>query len=136
MHPQSIANVETAEIPAGWPSPAQDYASVRIDLNEHLIKDPTSTYLLRMRGDAMNGVGIFSGDEILVDRSLDPSSNDIVVAVVDDQFTVRRLLLEKRGSNTVALLIAANPKYPPYRVAELTELKIWGVVTKTLHTPK
>lgn len=112
-------------IRAGFPSPAQDYADSSIDLNEVLIADKTSTFIVRVAGDSMEGAGIFDGDETLVDRSLDPRSGDVVVAVIDGELTLKRLIVDARGAH----LEAENSAYPPIYVAELSELTVWGVVT-------
>lgn len=112
-------------IRAGFPSPAQDYADSSIDLNEELIRDKTSTFIVRVAGDSMEGAGIFDGDEILVDRSLNPRSGDVVVAVIDGELTLKRLILDGTGAH----LEAENAAYPPIRIDELSELTIWGVVT-------
>jgi DNA polymerase V len=88
-----------------------------------------------MRNDAMINSGIFPGDEIIVDRSLTPKSGNIVVAVVDDDFLIRKLQVQRSGSNERAVLQPTNSKYPTYQIAEFSDLRIWGVVTKTLHTP-
>lgn len=115
-------------IRAGFPSPAQDYADSSIDLNEVLIADKTSTFIVRVAGDSMEGAGIFDGDEILVDRSLEPRSGDVVVAVVDGELTLKRLIIDACGAH----LEAENAAYPPIYVSELSGLSglsVWGVVT-------
>lgn len=112
-------------IRAGFPSPAQDYADSSIDLNEELIRDKTATFIVRVAGDSMEGAGIFDGDEILVDRSLNPRSGDVVVAVIDGELTLKRLILDGTGAH----LEAENAAYPPIHVDELSELTVWGVVT-------
>ena len=78
-------------VAAGFPSPADDYVEVGIDLNEQLIRHPTSTFFLRVSGDSMTGAGIHDGDLLVVDRSLDPRPGRIVVAVLDGGFTLKRL---------------------------------------------
>jgi DNA polymerase V len=117
---------------SGWPSPSLDYAAIKIDLNQYLINDPTCSYILRMQGDSMVGAGIFDGDEIIVDRSIEPRNNHIVIAIVEDNFIIRRLLVDAHS----AILKPENKKFPFYRVPEINDLRIWGVVTKTLHTVK
>lgn len=116
-------------VPAGFPSPAQDYFDGRLDLNAHLIHDVTSTYLVRVSGDSMQGAGISDGDELVVDRSLTPVDGNVVVAVLDGELTVKRLRL----SGGVVRLAAENPDYPDIEIPELGELAIWGVVTRCLH---
>lgn len=116
-------------VPAGFPSPAQDYFTGRIDLNKHLIKDITCTFLVRVSGHSMVGAGISDGDELVVDRSLTPVDGNVVVAIVDGELTIKRLRLE-HGS---VRLVAENPEYPDVVIPELAELSIWGVVTRCLH---
>lgn len=119
----------TESVHAGFPSPAQDYYDGPLDLNTHLIKDRTSTYVLRVSGDSMIGVGIADGDELVVDCSLEPQDGAIVIAVLDGELTVKRLRLHGWG----VVLEAANPAYPSIRVRELSELTVWGVATYALH---
>lgn len=116
-------------VPAGFPSPAQDYFSGRVDLNKHLIKDITCTFLIRVSGHSMEGAGISDGDEILVDRSLTPANGDIVVAVIDGEMTIKRLRLEHGRVR----LAAESADYPDIVIPEMSELSIWGVVTLCLH---
>lgn len=116
-------------VPAGFPSPAQDYFTGRIDLNKHLIRDITSTFLVRVSGHSMEGAGISDGDELVVDRSLTPADGNVVVAIIDGELTIKRLRLE----HGKVRLAAENPDYPDVVVAELAELSIWGVVTRCLH---
>jgi DNA polymerase V len=116
-------------VPAGFPSPAQDYFSGRIDLNKHLINDITSTFLVRVSGHSMEGAGISDGDELVVDRSLTPVDGNVVVAVVDGEMTIKRLRLEHGRVR----LSAENPGYPDVVIPELSELSVWGVATRCLH---
>lgn len=118
-------------VPAGFPSPAQDYFDGSLDLNEHLIKDRTSTFIVRVSGDSMTGAGISDGDELVVDRSITPAHGHVIVAVLDGELTVKRLELDERSGRV--LLRAENPAYAPIRVRELSELQVWGVVTVCLH---
>lgn len=117
------------EVPGGFPSPAQDYATTEIDLNAHLLPNPSSSYLMRVRGNSMTGAGIWDGDEIVVDRSIHPQSGDVVVAVVDGEMTVKTLIVTAEQ----VILQAANPEHPSIVLAELSELRVWGVVTFALH---
>lgn len=121
--------VAPSSVPAGYPSPAQDYYTGRIDLNEHLIHDVTSTFIVRVSGDSMEPAGISDGDELIVDRSLEPRHGSVVVAVLDGELTVKRLWLTGRG----VVLHAENPRYPDIHVPALSELTVWGVVTRCLH---
>ena len=121
--------ISPVAVAAGFPSPAQDYFDGRIDLNAHLIKDITSTYVVRVTGSSMEGAGISDGDELIVNRALEPKDGSVVVAVLDGELTVKRLRITPTG----VILQAENPKYPDIRVAALSELTIWGVATRCLH---
>jgi DNA polymerase V len=121
--------ISPVAVAAGYPSPAQDYFDGRIDLNEHLIKDITSTYVVRVSGNSMEGAGISDGDELIVDRALEPKDGSVVIAVLDGELTIKRLRLTPGG----VLLQAENANYPDIRVAALSDLIIWGVATRCLH---
>ena len=121
--------VSDADAASGFPSPSRDYFDGRIDLNRHLIRDVTSTYVVRVSGDSMSGTGISDGDELIVDRSLTPRDGSVVVAVLDGELTVRRLRLTGRG----IVLSAENPGYADVNVPDPAALTIWGVVTRCLH---
>ncbi len=127
----SLLSVLIAPVPvaAGFPSPAQDYFDGRIDLNAHLIKDITSTFVVRVTGDSMERAGISDGDELIVNRALEPRDGSVVIAVLDGELTVKRLRLTATG----VVLQAENPKYPDIKVHALSELTIWGVATRCLH---
>jgi DNA polymerase V len=112
-------------ISAGFPSPAADHADDELDLNEYLISNKSSTYMFSVKGDSMSGAGIENGDKVVVDRSLSPAHDDIVVAVVNGEFTIKRLF-KRRGKIE---LHAENPAYAPITFAEGSELQVWGVVT-------
>ena len=116
-------------VPAGFPSPAADHAQKRIDLNKHLIRNGDATFVFRVAGDSMMGIGIYEGDRLLIDRSIEPKHNNIVLAVLNSEFTVKRLY--KRGG--VVKLIAENPLYPPIVIKEADDFTVWGVVTYNLH---
>lgn len=111
-------------IPAGFPSPAEGLDG-DLDLSEHLVRHPESTFFLRVGGDSMIGAGIFDGDLLIVDRELDPRSGDIVIAVLDGEFTVKRLLYREG----LVELLPENPRYRKIRFSEESQLEIWGVVT-------
>lgn len=116
----------------GFPSPARDYLDGGIDLNRELIRDRTSTFILRVAGDAMSGAGISDGDELIVDRAAVPQDGSVVVAVVDGELLVRRLLLGTRdGVRTVAL--ATEDGAAPVPLEDPDRLQVWGVATRCLH---
>ncbi|MCJ1697704.1 translesion error-prone DNA polymerase V autoproteolytic subunit [Rathayibacter caricis] len=116
-------------VAAGFPSPAQDYFDGSLDLNDHLIRDKTSTFIVRVSGESMTGAGISDGDELVVDRSITPTHGSVVIAILDGELTVKRLELRPGG----VVLRAENPEYPPILVPELSDLQVWGVVTVCLH---
>ena len=116
-------------LPAGFPSPADDFLDKRLDLNEYLIKHPAATFYVRVHGDSMVRAGIQSGDILVVDRSLEPQHRRVVVAFVDGEFTVKRLL--KRDGGIV--LAPENPAYPEISIKPGMEMEVWGVVTAVIH---
>ncbi len=116
-------------MPSGYASPAQDWFEDRIDLNRHLIRDITSTYIVRVSGDAMDGAGISDGDELIVDRALRPRDGAVVIAVLDGELVIRRIRITSSG----VALVAAGPEYPPIPVPDPDSLVIWGVATRCLH---
>ena len=116
-------------VAAGFPSPADDYVEVGIDLNEQLIRHPTSTFFLRVSGESMLGAGIHHGDLLVVDRSLDPRPGRVVVAVLDGEFTLKRLVQHQAGLR----LEAANPAYPPLELHRCGDVQIWGVAIHVIH---
>lgn len=116
-------------VPAGFPSPADDYMEGQLDLNEHLIRHPTATYFVRASGDSMIGAGIHPGDILVVDRSLEAVHGKIVIAAVDGHLTVKRL--HKNASGT--FLMPENKQYRPIKLNEEQDVVIWGVVTTVLH---
>lgn len=117
-------------VSAGFPSPADDYVEDRLDLNQLLVHNKAATFFLRVKGDSMDGAGIHDGDIIVVDRSVEPSDRAVVVAVIDGELTVKRLIWR----HGIAELHAENPKYAPIRFKEGQELTIWGVVTSSVHS--
>jgi DNA polymerase V len=118
-----------SRVPAGFPSPADDYVESRLDLNELLIQRKEATYFLRVKGDSMQGAGIHPGDLIVVDRSLNAQDGNVVVAEVDGELTIKRL----RFSAGNPELHPENPAYAVMRFKEGQELRIWGVVTSSVH---
>ncbi|CCD08300.1 DNA polymerase V [Legionella pneumophila subsp. pneumophila] len=121
--------VFASKIQAGFPSPADDYIEGYLDLNTKFIKHPSSTFVLQATGESMVDAGIFSGDWLLVDRSIEPSDGRIVIAAVNGELTVKRL--SKKGGRVQSL--PANPKFQPIDITEDSEMVIWGVVTLVLH---
>lgn len=110
---------------AGFPSPADDYVEGELDLNELLICHKAATFFCRVKGNSMEAAGIFNGDLLIVDRAITPVSGKIVVASVDGEFVVKRLV----RTGVELRLEAASPEYAPILLKEGQELTIWGVVT-------
>ena len=111
-------------ISAGFPSPAADYAEEGLDLNSYLVQNKPATFMFTVKGDSMMGAGICDGDKVVVDKALKPKHKDIVVAVVNDEYTIKRLY-QLRGKTE---LQPENPQYQPMTFGEGSELQIWGVV--------
>jgi DNA polymerase V len=117
-------------VPAGFPSPAADHIEQHISLDEILNIRAPHVYLISIAGDSMQGAGIFDGDLAIVDRALEASHNDIVVALLNNEPMCKRLC--KRG--TQMILLSENSKYPPRYVLEGDELSIWGVITSSVRS--
>ena len=120
-----------SRVEAGFPSPADDYVERTLDLNEELITKPAATYFLRAGGRSMLGAGIHDGDLLIVDRSITAEPGMVVVAVVDGEFTVKRLSKKLTG----LVLTAEHPGYPPIAIGPDTDVRVWGVVKWVVHRP-
>jgi DNA polymerase V len=119
-------------MPAGFPSPADDYLDNSLDLHEHLVRNRTATFYFRVKGDSMQGEKIFDGDLLVVDRSITPKHGHVVVATVDGDFTVKKFF-RRLG---VIELRPANPAFEPIKFDDGQELVVWGVVTSAIHQLK
>ena len=116
-------------VAAGFPSPADDFIEIKLDLNQHLVKNPSSTFYARVRGNSMSGVRIYDGDLLIVDRSLEPEDGKIAVCVVNGEFTAK--LIEKRVNGLY--LVPANTNYSSMRITEDASFQVWGIVTYVIH---
>ena len=116
-------------VPAGFPSPADDYLDRELDLNDLLVRHPAATFFVRVAGESMIGAGIHSGDILVVDRAEEPVDNKIVVAVINGEFTVKRIR-KVRGK---LWLEAENPALAALPIAPEMQFEVWGVVTYVLH---
>ena len=119
----------TESVAAGFPSPAEDYIELGIDLNKYLINNPTSTFFLRVSGNSMNNAGIFNNDLLLIDRSINANHGDIVVALLDGEFTLKRLIKEQDSY----YLKADKENYPAINLYEYIDIQIWGVAIYSIH---
>ena len=117
-------------ISAGFPSPADDFIELTIDLNRELIKHKDSTFFAKVKGDSMKNAGIFDGDLLIIDKSLEPQDGKIAICQIDGDFTVKRIKKE----NDIVWLIAENEDYKPIKVTEENELMIWGIVIHSIKT--
>lgn len=117
------------KLSAGFPSPAEAWSESRLNLHDHLIHKPAATFFVRVDGDSMIGAGIFKGDLLIVDRSLEARNNSIVVAVINSEFTLKRLILK----NGIIKLRAENPNYPEVKITENMNFAIWGVAIHNIH---
>lgn len=121
-----------ALVSAGFPSPAESYVEFPLDLNKLLITKPQATFFVRVSGDSMVGASIYDQDLVIIDRSLTPLNNQVIVAAVDGEFTIKRF----RKSTSGCLLIPENPKYHPLKIQPETDFLVWGVVTYVIHNLK
>lgn len=119
-----------SRVAAGFPSPADDYVEKKLDLNEHLVKSPAATFFVRVSGESMTKAGIFHGDLLIVDRSLEVKEGSIIVAILNGEFTVKRFI--KRDGRM--LLAAENDAYQPIEIHPDMDFEVWGVVTNVIHS--
>lgn len=117
----------SSRVQAGFPSPADDSMTARLDLNSHLIQNPNATFFMRAGSDSMIEAGVRQNDLLLIDRSIKAKNNSVVIAIVDGEFIVRRLKIT--GKNIY--LIAENKDSKPVKLTD--NLHIWGVVTSVIH---
>ena len=137
IHPDPAASpscrpVFISKIAAGFPSPADDYVERRLDLNQHCIHHPEATFFLRVSGDSMTGACMYDNDIMVVDRSLKAVHGKIVVAILDGEFTVKRLS-KGEGVGSHPALLPENIDYPRIDIHDGQELEIWGVATFMIH---
>lgn len=118
------------KVPAGLPSPAEDYVETTLDLNEHVIKNPTATFYIRAQGNSMLGAGIHPNDILVVDLSLEPRDGHVVIALVGGEFTVKRLQIKNKQLS----LHPENEDYAVIIIKEDMDFRIWGVVTNVIHS--
>lgn len=112
-------------VKAGFPSPAEDFTELSIDLNVELLRHPASTFFCRVSGDSMQDMGINDGDLLVVDKSLEPQNGKIAVCYIDGEFTLKEIRLEKN----CCWLVPANKNYQPIKVTEDNDFVVWGIVT-------
>lgn len=119
-------------VPAGFPSPAADYIEKFLDLNELIVKHPSSTFFVKVTGKSMVDANIFPGDIIAVDRSLEAQNNSIILAILDGEFTVKRFYKDRK----TIILYPENKNFEPITVLQDHDFEVWGVVTYIIHEAK
>lgn len=147
-----LPQMAETSIHAGFPSPAQDYMSGVLDLNNELVRHPDTTFYGRVVGNSMQDAGVYEGDVLVIDKSLEPSEGDMVVAFLNGEFALKYLsfhapstkggtLAKPRVSYNILgcrdiWLLPANPDYKPIHVEEGNDFTVWGVVTYIIHKTK
>ena len=121
----------TSPVSAGFPSPADDFVENNIDLNEFLIKHPAATFFVRVSGNSMQNANIHSGDRLIIDRAVEPYNNAIIIAILDGEFTVKRIK-KSQGSKDLYLQ-PENSSFRPIKITDTMGFEVWGVVTYILH---
>ena len=119
-------------IAAGFPSPAEEYLDLALDLNKELIKHPAATFYARVKGDSMVDAGIQDGDLLVIDKALEPKEGAIAVCYLDGEFTVKRLTVQEEG----VYLMPANAEFKPIRITEENNFLVWGLVAYVIHKPR
>ncbi|MBP7735265.1 MAG: translesion error-prone DNA polymerase V autoproteolytic subunit [Spirochaetes bacterium] len=119
-----------ARIPAGFPSPADDYVDKGLDLNEFLVRHPAATFFVRVSGDSMTGAGINSGDVLVVDRAESVRDRNIVIAALNGELTVKRFVREDGR----VWLLSENQNYPSLEVTGEMDFEVWGVVVHVIRS--
>ncbi len=119
-------------VSAGFPSPAEDYVELALDLNKELVKHPAATFYARVKGNSMVDAGIEDGDLLVIDKALEPKDGSIAVCYIDGEFTVKRLAVQDDG----IYLVPANAEFKPIRITEENEFLVWGTVAYVIHKPR
>ena len=114
---------------AGFPSPAEDFLEPTLDLNKYLITNPPATFCVRVNGDSMNGSRINSGDVLIVDRSLEPKTNNIVVATLNGNFIVKKIMINKKS---IYLISDNGEQSKKIKIDDQSDFNVWGVVTSVI----
>ena len=116
---------------AGFPSPAENYVEEKLNLNSYLIKNKESSFFVRVSGDSMINVGIFDNDILIVDRSLDPKRQSIVIVSIDGELVIKKLMKDQSKNY---YLKSENSNYPNIKLNSNRDTVIWGVVTYLIHS--
>ena len=128
--PGEFVPLAGSSVPAGFPSPAEDYIDRALDFNELLIENPAATFAVKIAGESMTGAGLFPGDIAVINRARTPSNGCVVMVLVDGDFTVKRYRV-KDGQIT---LQAENPAYPDIEIKDGADFEVWGVVAHSIRS--
>lgn len=119
-------------VSAGFPSPADNYEEIALDLNKALIQHPAATFYARVKGTSMVDAGIEDGDLLIIDKAAEPKDGAVALCFLDGEFTVKRLELREEG----LYLMPANAEFKPIRISEENNFLVWGVITYIIHKPR
>ena len=119
----------STQVEAGFPSVADDHIEGTLDLQRYLIPRPAATFFVKAKGESMIGAGIFPGDLLIVDKSIQAKSGNIIIALYQGEFTVKRLVIEQGQG----YLKAENPRFPTIAITQVESFEIWGTVTHVIH---
>ena len=114
----------------GFASPAADYLQDTLSLDQLLIRHPAATFFARAQGKSMTGAGIYDGDLLIIDRSLNPNDGDVIIALLDGELIVKRLIY----GNGAPILHSEHPDYADIKLGSDQQLDVWGVVTEVIHS--
>ena len=127
--PVSSIPIFSDAVQAGFPSPAEDHIDMDLNLNDYLVQNPSATFCVKAIGESMKDAGIQSGDIMIVDKSLEPKNRSIVLAVIDGEFTVKRVNM----NDNKLYLMPENSSFSPIKITEEMDFQVWGVVTYVIH---
>ena len=127
----NLQDIKVAEprVAAGFPSPADDFIEMEINLQDYIVKNKEATFCVKVEGTSMTKAGINSGDIMIVDRSLHPKHNDIVLAVIDGEFTVKRIAVNENS----LYLMPENDNFSPIKITKAMNFQVWGIITHIIH---
>ena len=127
----NLDEIKVAEpsVAAGFPSPADDFIEMEINLQDYIVKNKEATFCVKVEGTSMTKAGINSGDIMIVDRSLHPKHNDIVLAVIDGEFTVKRIAVNDEN----LYLVPENDTFSPIKITESMNFQVWVIITHIIH---
>lgn len=133
MNTSNKPTLLTSLVQAGFPSPGEDLEGSPLDTNELLVRNPSATFFMRVSGQSMRDIGIFEGDIVVIDKSLEAKNSDVVVAVINGDYTLKKLALSK---NKPPKLLASNNAFEALEVSGNDEMSIWGVVTFVIRSTR